>query len=1001
LKTIRATLEQQRYTMSKDKSDTAPPPGQAAAAAATATEHPGHGERAPFPIVGIGASAGGLEAFEEFFRHLPDDCGLAFVLVPHLDPGHASLLTEILQRSTAMPVVEAENGVAVAANRVYIIPPNREMAIVHGQLCVAVPELPRGQRMPIDAFLRSLADDQGDQAIGVILSGTGSDGTLGMRAIHGAGGITLVQEPSSAKFPGMPGSVIHAAYATHVLPAADMPTVLLATARQLSNDVHPAPQANEATAVDIDAVLTLLHASTGHDFSHYKKGTIGRRIARRMLQHRLRSIDDYRAHVAAHPEEGRALFKDLLINVTRFFRDPEAFKVLKQEILPQLFADKPADYVFRIWVAGCASGEEAYSVAILVREFMSETQKAFKVQIYGTDLDEESIASARAGFYPPNIAADLTPAQLHTFFLHEDAGYRVRKEIREMLVFAVQNVIKDPPFSQLDLICCRNVMIYLEPELQNQLIRSLHYALRANGVLFLSPAETIGKHAELFTAVNRKWRFYRAIGATGPRRAMLRGDLSWQTANAGRAANQVAGKVAPTNLEELTRRALLQSFAPASVVTDTAGNIVFVHGDTARFLRPAPGQATLSVVDMALDSLRTELRAALHRAAEDGTTTSGRQVSAKIDGEIRNIRLSVHPLAEADGHQLLLVSFQEETLTATPTGHASTAAVDASSPAMRRIEELESELAHTWQALQSTIERQQVANEELMSSNEELQSTNEELQSTIEELETSKEELQSINEELVTVNGELLANSDHLTKTQNDLKNLLDNISGGIIFLDQQLCIRRFTSEAVDLYRLQAGDVGRPLADIKSTIEAHELLIDAQAVLDSKRPGEQEVRTIAGRHYQVRLKPYRTLDDDIDGVVMTFADITARVDANARVRTAQLFSESIVDTVREPLLVLDAELQVIAASRAFYQRFQVAKEETIGRQLSTLADRRWDLPAFRERLRNILPRDEAVENFPVEVDIHGGGRVKMMLNARRLAGTQPLILLTMEEVRSP
>ncbi|NMQ29358.1 PAS domain-containing protein [Candidatus Accumulibacter phosphatis] len=985
--------------MSKDKSDTAPPPGQAAAAAATATEHPGHGERTHFPIVGIGASAGGLEAFEEFFRHLPDDCGLAFVLVPHLDPGHASLLTEILQRSTAMPVVEAENGVAVAANRVYIIPPNREMAIVHGQLCVAVPELPRGQRMPIDAFLRSLADDQGDQAIGVILSGTGSDGTLGMRAIHGAGGITLVQEPSSAKFPGMPGSVIHAAYATHVLPAADMPTVLLATARQLSNNVHPSPQANEATAVDIDAVLTVLHASTGHDFSHYKKGTIGRRIARRVLQHRLRSIDDYRAYVAAHPEEGRALFKDLLINVTRFFRDPEAFKVLKQEILPQLFADKPADYVFRIWVAGCASGEEAYSVAILVREFMSETQKAFKVQIYGTDLDEESIASARAGFYLPNIAADLTPAQLHTFFLHEDAGYRVRKEIREMLVFAVQNVIKDPPFSQLDLICCRNVMIYLEPELQNQLIRSLHYALRTNGVLFLSPAESIGMHAELFTAVNRKWKFYRAIGASRPNSTMLLGDLSWQTANPGRATHQVAGKLAPVNLAELTRRALLQLFAPASVVTDAAGNIVFVHGDTDRFLRPAPGQATLSVVDMALDSLRAELRSALHRATEERTTTRGRQVVVKIDGELRNVRLSVHPLADADGHQLLLVSFQEETPTA--ARDASTAPPDASSPEMRRIEELESELAHTWEALQSTIERQQVANEELMSSNEELQSTNEELQSTIEELETSKEELQSINEELVTVNGELQANTAHLTKTQNDLKNLLDNISGGIIFLDQQLCIQRFTSEAVDFYHLQAADVGRPLADIKSTIEARDLLIDAQAVLDSQLPGEQEVRTITGSYYQVRLKPYRTLDDDIDGVVMTFADITARIDANSRASAAQLFSESIVDTVREPLLVLDGELQVIAASRAFYQRFQVAKEETIGRQLGDLANRQWDLPAFRELLLNILPRDEAVEDFPVEVDIHGSGRVQMMLNARRLAGTQPLILLAMGEVHSP
>ncbi|HRF74473.1 MAG TPA: chemotaxis protein CheB, partial [Accumulibacter sp.] len=552
------------------------------------------------PIVGIGASAGGLEAYEAFFRQLPPDSGFAFVLVPHLDPDHASLLTEILQRSTAMPVVEAADRLTVAADTVYVIPPNREMAIRNGQLCVSAPALPRGLRMPIDAFLRSLADDQGDRAIGIILSGTGTDGTLGLRAIHGVGGVTLVQEPASAKFPGMPESAIGAGYATCVLPVADMATVLLAGAGQPAlRQRSPATSAatgTEATEAELNAVLKLLYAATGHDFSHYRKGTIGRRIARRMLQQQLCHVDDYLDYLGAHPDEARALFKDLLINVTSFFRDPEAFAVLGQQILPQLLADKPAGYVLRIWVAGCASGEEAYSIAIQVREFMDQTQQAFKVQIYGTDLDEESIAVARAGFYPPNIAADLTPQRLQRFFLGEDAGYRVKKEIREMLVFAVQNVIKDPPFTRLDLISCRNVMIYLEPEAQERLIPSLHYALRAQGVLFLSPAESLDSHAKLFAPVNRKWRFYRAIGTAASTRAWRTGGLALPGASPGNQDDDLPRKARQGSLADLTRRALLQSFAPASVVTDAAGNIVFVHGDTGRFLRPAPGRATLNVV---------------------------------------------------------------------------------------------------------------------------------------------------------------------------------------------------------------------------------------------------------------------------------------------------------------------------------------------------------------------------------------------------------------------
>ncbi|WP_313952649.1 chemotaxis protein CheB [Accumulibacter sp.] len=955
-------------------------------------------------VVGIGASAGGLEAYEAFFRHLPGDSGLAFVLVQHLDPSHASLLSEILQRCTAMPVLEAEDQMATAANTVYVIPPNHDMTLCNGRLRLSTPELPRGQRMPIDTFFRSLADERRFNAVGIILSGTGTDGTLGLRAIYGAGGITFAQEPASAKFAGMPESVTRAGYASHVLPVEDIPTMLLASLRQLatgdeSQTTADATTTPAATADDTSAVLALLLAATGHDFSLYKKGTIGRRIARRMVQHQLTGMDAYVSYIREHPAESQALFKDLLVNVTSFFRDPEAFEVLGQEIIPNLLAGKPADYVLRVWVAGCATGEETYSIAMLIRESMEQAPKALKVQIYSTDLDEEAITVARAGFYPLNVTADLTAERLQRFFQKEDGGYRIKKEVREMIVFAAQNVIKDPPFTRLDLISCRNVMIYLEPALQNRLIPALHYALKLGGVLFLSPAESIGEHGALFTPLNRKWQIYRAINSTASSRAFIAGQLSWPIAGGARPPEEVATKAGQTNLAELTRRALLQSFAPASVVTDAKGAILFVHGDTGRFLRPAPGRATLNVVEMALDDLQLELRAALLGAAEQGTATTGRELSARIDGKLQRVSLSVRPLPSRDSsQQLLLVSFQD-VLPAVP-GPSSDHTPGHGAADEQRVAELERDLAHTWENLQATIESQQASNEELMSTNEELQSTNEELQSTNEELETSKEELQSINEELVTVNAELQATVDQLAKAQNDLKNLIDNVSGGIVFLDQHLHIRCFTHEMKLLFRLTANDVGRPLADIKCDIVGADLLGNAQAVIDTQQHCEREVHTVHGTSYQARLKPYRTRDETIDGVVITFADISDRVEAEARVSAARLFSESVVDTVREPLLVLAGDLSVVAASRSFYKRFRVSAQETIGRRLYDLGERQWDIPALRDLLTNILPRDQAIEDFTVEHDFAGVGHLKMVLNARRITGEQPLILLAMEEVTS-
>ncbi|KIL99595.1 Chemotaxis protein methyltransferase CheR [Paramagnetospirillum magnetotacticum MS-1] len=946
------------------------------------------------PIVGVGASAGGLEAFEEFFRHLPMDSDMAFVLVPHLDPSHTSILTEILQRATTMPVVEAADQVVVRSNHVYVIPPNRDMALLRGTLQLSLPEQPRGQRMPIDSFLRSLAEDQAENAVGIILSGTGSDGTLGLRTILGNGGLTLVQDPATAKFDGMPTSAIQAGYATHVLPPHRMAEVLLAAHRHqgVRKNTPPTP----ATISGMNQIMLLLRSATGHDFSGYKKSTIGRRIERRMAQHNIEDIDVYARYLKAQPDEIQTLFKELLINVTSFFRDPEAFQTLKKDILPQILAGKAEDYVVRLWVAGCATGEEAYSIAMILREVMEEMGREFKVQLYATDLDDDAIAIARAGLYPANISQDVSPERLRRFFVKEEGGYRVKKDIREMVVFAIQNVIKDPPFTKMDLVSCRNLMIYLEAELQNRLIPAFHYALKPGGVLFLSPSESIGGHAELFSALSRKWKFYRTAVPAASNRMVTTGTPTWITAGSSRLPAEVVGKAKECNIAELTRRALVLAFAPVSVMTDFKGDILYVHGDTAHYLRPPPGQATLNAVDMAHDGLQLELRAALNLAVTQGVPTLEREVSFTAAGEVRKIRLGVRPLPDPDaGAGMVLISFHDAPVS--PSGK--TARRRSGGPVdLGRIEELERDLAYTRANLQATIEEQQSSNEEMKSTNEELQSTNEELQSTNEELETSKEELQSVNEELITVNAELQAKIEQLGSMQNDMKNLLDNINVGTIFLDDRLTIRRFTREAAKVYRLVGTDVGRPLSDIKSDLDEEDLLAKACTVIETLIPYEREVRTMGGEWYLTRIQPYRTLDNVIDGVVITFSNISARVAAEMAEREGNDIAECVIAAVGRPLLVLDENFAVLFASDAFCRDFKVSQTETQGRSVYALEGGKWDSPALRDLLENILPRQQSFEGFSVERAVPDK---KFYLGGRRIVcrtSGRPLILLTVEEL---
>lgn len=955
-------------------------------------------QKGDFPIIGMGASAGGLEAFERFFHQMPADCGMAFVLIQHLDPNHSSILTEILQRSTSLPVFEAQDQLQVTPNAVYVIPPNRDMAIFNGKLQLSIPTEARGQRMPIDAFMRSLAEDQGEKAIGIVLSGTGTDGTLGLRAIIGAGGISLVQTPEDAKFDGMPGSAIHAGYATYVLPAEEMPQRLMGDIHQLI--LHSVATSSPLTEAAINRILMALRSGCGHDFSQYKKTTITRRIERRMSLHSIDDAEVYLRFLKEHPAEVQLLFKELLINVTNFFRDADAFMELKQNILPQLLADKDQDYVFRVWVAGCATGEEAYSIAILLSEWKEENHRELQTQIYATDLDDDAIATARTGFYLPNIAQDVSAERLRKYFVKENTGYRVRKDIREMVVFAVQNVVKDPPFTKLDLLSCRNLMIYLEPVLQNRLIPTFHYSLKPDGILLVSPSESIGNHTDLFEPVSRKWKLYRAIHSSASTRKLLTSSLSWGSAITSKVPDVIIKKPRDANFVELTRRMLLQLFAPASVVTDMQGNILFVHGDTGKYLRAAPGQASLNVIDMAREGLQLELLSMIHAVVKDNLSSLNREVSIPFSGSTSIVNVSLRKLAGAEaGDNMLLLSFQDIE-TSAPRKSKRLPRITESS-AKLRIDTLEQELSHTKETLLATIEEQQVTNEELLSSNEEMQSTNEELQSTNEELETSKEELQSVNEELITVNTELQSNIEQLSGMQSDMKNLLDNVSAGIIFLDQFLHIRSFTREAVQVYRLVPADAGRHLGDIKTNLLGDDLLLPAQQVLDTLTPYEREMQATNGVWYLARIQPYRSVDNVIDGLVLTFTNITARIEVIA-MQDALTLAEGIVNTVREPLVVLNNALQVVSVSNSFYKVFKVSPDAVVGLPIYALGSGQWNIQELRNLLEAVLTQGEVFEDYLVDHDFPTIGHQKMLLNARRIVGkmaSTQLILLAIEEVK--
>lgn len=843
------------------KSRSSRKPLKEAKAAAEKANQAGPAEEKAFHIVGIGASAGGLEALGQFLANLPEDSGMAFIVVQHLDPTHVSTMPDLLKKYARIPVVEARDGAKVQPNYVYVSPPNRNITILHGTLQLLEQPSRPGLAHSIDLFFRSLAQDLKEKAVCIVLSGTGTDGALGAKAIKAELGMVVVQDPGTAKYDGMPHAAIATGAADFVLAPEKMAGQLIEYARQSYGKPARRHRAVEKGTGELQKVLSLVRTGTKHDFSGYKVSTLNRRIERRMSVNQIDNITDYIRFLQENPAEINALFKDFLISVTGFFRDPEAFTVLKEK-LKDLLRTRDEGSQFRAWVLGCSSGEEAYSMAILMEECMEEMGQYFDVQVFGTDIDSDAIAFARNGIYPTSIASDLTEERLKKFFVRKDGQYQIKKEIREKLVFAPQDFIQDPPFSRMDLLSVRNLLIYLNSDLQKKIIPTFHYALNDMGILFLGTAESIGEFTDLFDVVDSKWKIYRRRPRVGPPRAMVPEHARREP------VLTPAQMVQPQRLGLSAERALLEAL-PAAVLVDQRFRILYVHGETARYLELSRGEPTGSILDMGRQGVKAALTSALHEASAEKREVVREGVWVKYNGYTQMVRIRVKPVTEEGQRQgQLIVIFQdvEETRGGRRKGGASQLDV--------RVKELEQELQFTRESLRSAIEELETANEELRSANEEYQSTNEELQSTNEELETSQEELQSVNEELMTVNTEYQKKIEDLYSINDDMKNLLNSSSMATIFLDSNLRIKRYTPAIVGIFNLIESDIGRPVDHVTSGLKLDSLAQESRKVLDTLIPVARELQSRDGQWYSMRINPYRTGDNAIAGLVLTFTDIT-------------------------------------------------------------------------------------------------------------------------------
>ncbi|MGQ7934815.1 CheR family methyltransferase [Paraburkholderia sp. D1E] len=944
----------------------AQPGTDSANANAAATRAPGISSL-DFPVVGIGASAGGVQALLRFFENTPSDIGMAFVVVLHLSPDHVSSADQVLQHATGMPVRQVQHATQVEKNHVYVISPSSDLSLEDGHLTSVETDRPRGRPIAIDLFFRSLADAHRERAIAIVLSGTGADGATGIGRIKEQGGVTIAQDPADAEYPEMPQNAMATGMIDLTLSVAEMPRKLRELAdnaraiRLPSADDEPetltAAQANPASAAEraLLGVLATLRARTGHDFRHYKRATILRRIERRLQVNGIPDLQAYQDYVLTHPDETPALLKDMLIGVTNFFRDSETFEVVAREIVPKLFQKKSADDPVRAWVAGCATGEEAYSLAMLLADH-PERHEGIPVQLFATDIDERAIAFARAGLYPESITADVPTQRLRQFFTPERAHFRVSKVIREKVLFAVHNVLRDPPFSRVDLVSCRNLLIYLDRSVQSQVLQMFHFALQPGGYLLLGSSESAEAAGELFTPVDKKNRIYRANVVT----SAVRPPISMPVVQHGGVSATTSAEPAPPLPQILPFAALhqriLELYAPPSVVVDTDANILHMSEHAGRFLRFARGEPSYNLIMLVNPALRLQLRGALFQAMRSNSEVATAPIEFTSEAHVRII---VRPYRRTeDSPEFALVLFDES------AAGVPVATVQAASPAAQDslLGHLEDELHRTKQELRSTVEQSEASTEELKASNEELQAINEELRAATEELETSKEELQSLNEELFTVNAELQAKIEETSKAKDDLQNVIASTGIATVFVDPAMHIKRYTPAATDLFNVIPSDVGRPLHDITHRLDYPQLAEDTTTVFESLQLIEREVRGVDGRYFLTRLSPYRTTDDHIEGAVLTIVDITALRRAEQLVRMGEerlrLAAQSTNDFA---IIVQDMDGRVVTWNKGAERIFGYSESEMTGQLLDHLY-----LPEEREANEPSVERQRALNDGRVE-----------------------------------
>jgi two-component system CheB/CheR fusion protein len=981
-----------------------PPPEETEQAEAPleGAEPPQEHERVPCPVVGVGASAGGLEALQGLFAHVQANLKAAFIVVQHRASDRTSVMLSLLEKHTELVVKDITDDMKVEPGTIYLAPANKDIFILNGVLFCSDMSAHTGIHLPIDSFLRSLAQDEAERAICIILSGTGSDGTLGVKEIKAAGGMVMAQEESQAKYDSMPRSAIDTGTVDFILPVEKMGEQL---AQYIS---HPfltrrkAPGLERRFESQLQKIFVLIRTETGHDFSHYKRNTIQRRIARRLAVHQIETLDQYVRLLQENEGEVKVLARELLITVTSFFRDSEAFEALAEHVIRPLIEQRPPDSTLRVWVAGCATGEEAYSVAMLMQEEMTKANKRFATQIFATDLDEESIETARRGLYPKSIAADVSAERLRRFFTEENSSYKVKGTLREMLVFATHNLIKDAPFSKLDLLCCRNVLIYMDGTLQKKLIPLFHYTLDVGSYLFLGESESVGTFADLFAPVDARHKIFRRKPAEAgyePEGQMPFAHLTEQARD-----EKTVQKKPAQDVSSVAEKIILRDYSLPCVLVDGDFNVVYFNGDTSCYLAQPGGRPTFNLIQMARPEVHYRLSLLLKRAFHEKHVAVERDIQVRVNDHYLDIDIVARPVIEPGfGDNLMLVVFKSKQKEKKPGEEGAAPVALPEQKKDTRIRELEQELQSTKEYLQTTIEELETSNEELKSSNEELQSTNEELQSTNEELDTSREELQSTNEELRTVNSEHQQKIDELSKLYDDLNNLLGTTEIATLFLDNDLRIRRFTPATRRLFRLIDRDIGRPLGDISSMLTHEDLASDIRSVLETLTRIEKEVSVEddANACYRMRIVPYRTGENIIEGAVVTFVDIADYKKAVVLAAEAGSAFEAIVETIREPLLILDTNLNVVGANPAFYRFFHARRDETIGQHIYDLGNHQWDIPDLRRLLEKIVPENTKFEGFRVTHEFPQIGERTLLLNARQtmLKGeTTGRILLAFEDV---